>query len=79
MTTELLNVTRDQMAFKQFTAGVDRIRRLEVEVEAAFEELQRGIDACHAERLEVMVRLSKPVDAAWAAYKNRGYAERADG
>lgn len=72
----LLNVTRDQVALRGFEQAVEGIRELERDIERKFEALERGIEGCHENGLEVMVKFSKPVDAAWASWRQRGMMER---
>lgn len=71
-----LNVSRDQVALRGLEQAVSRIRRLEREIEACFSELERARQACHEMGIEMQVMLAKPVDAAWAAWRNKGYADK---
>ncbi len=72
----LLDVTRDQVALRGFEQAVEGIRDLERMVESRFEALDHAQENCKKEGLEVMVRFSKPVDAAWASWRQRGMMER---
>jgi hypothetical protein len=71
-----LNVTRDQVALRGLEQAVERIRVLERTIVATFEELERALEGCHSNGIEAIVRFDKPTDAAWAAWRNKGYADR---
>jgi hypothetical protein len=71
-----LNVSRDQVALRGLEQAVARVRRLEREIEITFEEVDRALDGCKEMGIEAMVRFSKPLDAAWAAWRNKGYADK---
>ena len=72
----MLNVTRDQVALRGLELAVERVRRLETEIVKTFEELERAVGECHDQGIEMVVRFEKPTDAAWAAWRNKSYAEQ---
>jgi hypothetical protein len=72
---EALNITRDQVALRALERAVERVRQLERQIEATFKELDTALAGCRENGIDAAVRFTKPVDAAWAGWRNKGYAD----
>ncbi len=69
MTVALLNVTRDEVAVRQLAKAADRMRRLETEMTAAFDEFWNAKEAMAEVGLVVDIQLKPGTSAAFSAWK----------
>jgi uncharacterized protein (UPF0335 family) len=66
---DLRTISREGGALRRLERSVDRIRRLEVEITLAFNELQEALANCREQGIECQVQLGKTVDAARVAWE----------
>lgn len=66
-----LTATRTETVLRALTRATERLRRLEVEEQAAFGEYHAAREACAEERLAVDVELGPGMAASYADWKQR--------
>lgn len=62
--------TRTDIAHKVHADAVQRIMDLDVQLRIAFENLIKAQNLLHEVGIEAVTRFSRPMDSAWAAWKN---------
>jgi hypothetical protein len=67
---EVASVSRVEIAHKAHAEAVRRIMELGAQLSAAFEALAKAQNLMHESGVEAMTKFPKPIDSAWAAWKN---------
>ena len=76
-TAAAFSQTREQVAHKVHSAAVESVRRLEAQLERTFGELAKARHAMVQAGIETHVKMTKPVEVAWAAWQSKQHAEDA--
>lgn len=66
----LADITRVEAAHKVHAEAVKRIHKVETEMRAAFEDLIKAQNLMKENGIEIVTKFSRPMDSAWAAWKN---------
>ena len=67
---ELASAPKTEHVHRYHARAVQRIFDLDSQLRAAFEDLVKAQNAMHEVGIEIVTRFSKPMDSAWAAWKN---------
>jgi hypothetical protein len=66
----MASTSRIEVAHKVHAQAIARIAELDVQIRAAFKELEKAQGLLKEIGVEAVTKFSKPVDSAWASWRN---------